>query len=82
VRSRDFGSRRTARRIVINAKTFILAKEIRAMRAKSLRDKKSLRDHAATPGNAGERELSVVRLRVAALVVRRGRMISRQGVGW
>jgi hypothetical protein len=34
----------------ISAKTFILAKEIRAMRTKSLRDKKSFRDHLVDVG--------------------------------
>jgi hypothetical protein len=34
------------------AKTFIMTKEIRAMRAKSLRANKILRDHAATPAKA------------------------------
>jgi len=32
------------------AKTFFLMKEIRAMRVRSLRDTKNLRDHGGAPG--------------------------------
>jgi hypothetical protein len=40
------------RRIAMIPKTFIMAKEIRAMRVKSLRGKKSLRDHRAVTPSA------------------------------
>ena len=54
VRSRDVGSHRTALLIAMIPKTFILTKEIRAIRAKSLRDNKSLRDHGRLPGGRVE----------------------------
>jgi hypothetical protein len=53
-RSRDVGSHRAARRIAKIAKTFIMAKEIRAMRVKSLRANKSLRDHGAIPASVSQ----------------------------
>jgi hypothetical protein len=48
------------------AKAFLLTKEIRAMRTKSLRDNKFIRDHAATPP---DHELRLVRLRLPVLWV-------------
>jgi len=50
-RSRDVGSHPAARRIAVIPKTFIMAKEIRAMRVKSLRANKILRDHGAIPAS-------------------------------
>ena len=66
VRWRDARSLRAARRIAVIAKPFILAKEICAGRAKSLRDKKRLRDHGAIAGERSVRprgaRCAVVRL--------------------
>jgi hypothetical protein len=50
-RSRDVGSHPAARRIAMIPKIFIMAKEFRAMRVKSLRANKSLRDHWAIPAS-------------------------------
>jgi hypothetical protein len=51
-RSCDAGSHRVARCTPMIAKTFFLTKEIRAIRTKKLRQKKSLRDHQAMTPSA------------------------------